>query len=366
MIRRRIQWVVSLLLLTLVLTGCWDQRTIGQRETVLAIAVSAHDEWTFLFPNVITSVTNLASISSAQQYYALSTRADSWPQAELQIQREASHHVSLGDLEILLLSHRLTTGAVAQIVNSINMDGAIPASFWVAVSLVSPQTLLLQNSPQAVVPSYYLSGYFNCYGCHGAILGVPEWEWWARESTPGISPILPVFASAPNGASIHQMAVYPTHGKPWLMSPTVTQGYNYLMGHVVKGSISIPVAGGSYVMSHIHDTTHLSLKLTQNAVDATIHITATGNMIQAPIGTPVTRATELLVGNAMGNAILDKSLLAIQWANATHTDPFGYAKRAAWLDNRMALEIPTTELTSLPIHATIIVRGIVQGEGVAQ
>jgi len=187
-----------------------------------------------------------------------------------------------------------------------------------------------------------------------------------RDETPGVSPVLPLLTSAPNGASVQQLDVYRAHGQPLLMPYPVTQGYLYLMGRIGDGSLPLQVMGASYAVSYIHDRAHITVRLTRTAVEAIVHVTAKGEIAESPAGSKITRATDVQVGSALASAILRRSLLAIAWANKTHTDPFGYAKRAAWLDPSMAANIPEDRLTTLPIHATIVVRGIIQGEGVAR
>jgi hypothetical protein len=246
------------------------------------------------------------------------------------------------------------------------MNGTIPASLWVAASKVSPTTLLLQTSPQSVVPTFYLSNYFNCYGCHAAPIGVREWQWWDRQGTPGVSPYLPLLTLGSNGAEVRQLLVYRLHGSPRLMPREVTQGYAYLTGHVSKGSFPVLVNGESYTVSRVRDRVHVKVILGRRAVFAQIRMTASGIISNTPVDTTVTHVTELMVGQAAAREILQRCLVAIQWANQTQTDPFGYAKNAAWLDNQTAAEIPATQLTGLPIHASITVRGIIQGEGVTQ
>ncbi|PSR28373.1 MAG: spore gernimation protein [Sulfobacillus benefaciens] len=347
------------------LTGCWDQRSISQRAVVVAVGVSAHNLWTFVFPNVTTTVSSLSSIKASDEFYDLSTKADSWSQARTRIQREANHQISLGDLQLLLVSANLTTAQVAQIVDAINMDGTIPASFWIAASKTSPKTLLLQPSPQSVVPTFYLADYFTCYGCHAASLGVRTWQWWDRSGTPGVSPYLPLVSPGRHGALVRQLLVYRSQGTPRLMPRKVTQGFEYIMGHVTNGAFPVTVDGKSYGVSRVRDRAHVNVMLTRQFVVAHIRITAAGVISSAPIDTMITRNIELLVGQATGREVLQRCLTTIQWANQTKTDPFGYAKQAAWLDNETAAEIPPPKLSTLPIHAFISVRGIIRGEGVA-
>lgn len=364
--RSLIKALVTLVSLALVLTGCWDQRSISKRAILVGIGLSASHQWTFVFPNVTTTVSSLSSIDPSREFYGLQASASSWTEALARVQRMANREVYPGDLEELVVSRDLSRSAVAAMVETLNNEGMVPASTWIAASTVTPQKILLMTSPQSVVPTVFLPSYFSCTNCHAALLGVHAWQWWDRNGTPGVSPIVPLVVPRTNGLSVSQLLVYPTVGVPKLMPRTATEGYEYLMGHVRKGAIAVKVKGVTYTVSGIQAHVRTRVGLTDHAVTAIIKITASGTIAEVPANSEVTRTTEKAVGRAMAHVILKRCLSSLAWSNQTHTDPFGYAKNAAWKHSRIAQRIEPNQLSALPIHAVVSVRGHITGEGVAE
>ena len=348
------------------LTGCWNQRAIDQRAIVMAMGISAHHQWTFLFPNVSVTASSLSSLGQSAQFYSITVKARSFQTAMHRVQLQASREVSIGDLQLVDLSADLSRRQLSRIMDAMILTGRVPAQAWFAASQTAPATLLMHHSPQTVVPVYYLSSYFDCHECHAAEFGIRAWQWWDRAMTPGVSPILPMLTKTQEGAQVRQLLVYPPHGKPVVMPRSVTQAFAYLTGKVKNGTQKVLVGGETYEVSRIFDHTTSRVRLTPTAVDVRAVLHAKGEMADTPPGLLVTRATERAVDRATEQKMVQLSRRAIRWANQTHTDPFGYAKRAAWLDNPTAASIPSQLLVTLPIKAVITARVKVQGEGLAR
>lgn len=348
------------------LSGCWDQRAIENRTIVMALGISAHHRWTFIFPNVTVSASSLASGGQSAQFYSITVQARSYQTAMHRVQLQAAHQVSTGDLQLVDLSTDLSRKQVWRIVDAMILTGGVPAQVWLSASPTAPATLLTHPSPQTVVPVYYLASYFACHACHAAEFGIRAWRWWDRAVTPGVSPILPILTKTQEGAEVRHMLVYPSHGKPVMMPRRVTQGFVYLTGKVKSGTQQVLVGGATYVVSQILDHTTSRVQLTPTAVDVRAVLHANGEMADMPPEHLITRATERAIERAADQRLVQLSREAIQWANQTHTDPFGYAKRAAWLDNSTAAAIPPQILANLPIKAVITARVKIEGEGLAR
>lgn len=357
--------LASALLLPL-LSGCWNQRPIDQRAIVIAVGVTAHHQWWFLFPNVAVTVDSLTAIPSAQQFYTVTVRAPTWQRAVQRLQAAMDRKVSVGELQLLIVDHRLSTGQVTRIVDGLNTTGAVPATFWIAASPGSPATLLEHTSPQTVVPYYYVANYFDCGGCHALRLGQRGWQWWAHNETPGGSPYLPLARSTPNGVAVQQLLVYPLHGHPVLMPPPITQGFAYLTNRAHDVALLVFLDGQAYTVARIQAHVRTRVRLTPGAVAVQVQVHASGIIDDAPPHTLMTRALEHAAGLAAAQVIAARCRDTIDWANRTHTDPFGYAKRAAWLDDARGDTLTRDQLTTLPMNAHIHVRVTIHGEGVAR
>lgn len=365
---RRIRHFLAMFLGLTLLTGCWDQRPIEQRAIVVAIGVSAHDRWTFLFPNVAVTASSLSSLGETKQFYAIEVHAPSYTVALHRVQLQSSRQVSMGDLEVIDVSSDLTGSQLSRIVDAMTLSGSVPSQVWLTASQTSPSMLVMQHPPQTIVPVYYLSSYFSCHGCHAAGYGVRAWEWWDQWETPGVSPILPMFTPTAQGAAVRQMLVYGGHGAPRLMPRTVTEGYAYLTGKVHSGTLRILVDGQPFVITPIVGQASSQVRLTPTTVDVRVTLHAQGEMQMADMrpGIILTPAIERAVDQAAGRRLVQLSLAAIDWANHTHTDPFGYAKRAAWFQTAVAQSIPPQQLVTLPIDAQVMAQVVVQGEGLVR
>ena len=362
----KVLWGLVLGSALLLLPGCWNQRPIEERAIALAVAVSADHQWTFLFPNVTITVSSLKSMSTSEQFYPVTVRAASYMAALDLVQRQSPRAVSVGDLEALIISPQLTTGQLSSILHDVTLNGSVPNKLWLVATQKSPTSLLLHTTPQTVVPVYGLASYFSCHGCHSANLGVRAWQWWLGRVTPGISPVIPIVTATPTGLQVSKMLVYPEHGKPLTMPERATEGFSYLMGKVTKSTLPLQVGHQRYLIAFVRDHASSHVQLTPDAVRVQVVIHAVGELVGAPPGQMVTAATEQAVDRAASRAIVSQSVLTLNWANRTRTDPFGYAERGAWLRNTVAAAIPPSALAGLPIHAQVSARMHIQGEGVSR
>ncbi|WP_053960818.1 Ger(x)C family spore germination C-terminal domain-containing protein [Sulfobacillus thermosulfidooxidans] len=357
-------WIMALLLP--MITGCWDQRPIEQEAIVVGMGVTRNHQWTMVFPNVAVSVGSLTGIPPSQQFYSVTVKAKTWPQALEEAQAAIDRNISFGELQVLALDRHLQTPSVAKIVDALNAMGPIPATFWLMAAQRGPLTLLTRSSPQTIVPYYYLSTYFDCTNCHAINLDQREWQWWAQSETPGISPYVPLVVPISGGITVRQILVYPPHGSPQLMPITATTGFAYLTGRVLHAALTVPVESYKFVLGKVGESVKVHAHFTSQSVAVHITIHAHGIIMSTPPGVIVTRDMEEIASHQAAQRIAAESLTAIRWANETHTDPFGFAKSAAWAHPILAAQFSPEQLTQLPIHAQVTVKFQVLGEGVSR
>ncbi|SMC02177.1 Spore germination B3/ GerAC like, C-terminal [Sulfobacillus thermosulfidooxidans DSM 9293] len=357
-------WII-LLLLPLI-TGCWDQRPIEQEAIVVGMGVTRHHQWTMVFPNVAVSVGSLTGIPPSQQFYAVTVKAKTWPQALEEAQAAIDRNISFGELQVLALDRHLPTSSVAEIVDALNAMGPIPATFWLIAAQRGPSSLLTRSSPQTIVPYYYLSTYFDCTNCHAINLDQREWQWWAQSETPGISPYMPLVVPISGGITVRQILVYPPQGSPQLMPVPATTGFAYLTGRVLHSVLTVPVDSYKFVLGKVGESVKVHAHFVSQAVSVRVTIHAHGIIMSTPPGVVVTRHMEEVASEKAAQVIAAYALSAIRWANKTHTDPFGFAKSAAWAHPILAAQFSPEKLTQLPIRAQVTVKFQVLGEGVSR
>jgi hypothetical protein len=345
------------------LTGCWDQRPIEDRAVAIAVAVSRADQWAFVFPNVAVTVSNLGQIPPGQEFYALAVRAPTWPEALRRLQTRMSRQVSLGELQLLVVDKGLSHAAVTRIIDDMNTDGSVPATFWVAAA-AKPIAIVQLTSPQSIVPYYILSQYFDCTACHALTMGEHAWQWWADDGTPGDTPYLPLIEGRPDSFTVRQWMVYATDGPPTAAPPPITEGMAYLLGRVHAAVLSVKVHGMPFELDRVQASVRESSHLTPRAVIARIRIQVKGNIGDTPPHEVLTRKLEQVIDRAASARLTQLCAEAIDWTNRHHADPYGFGKRAAWRDNELGEEMSSATLSELPVRAHIDVEVHVQGEGV--
>ncbi|MCY0879982.1 MAG: spore gernimation protein [Firmicutes bacterium] len=359
------KWARSALLAggLLLLPGCWDQQPIENRAVAIAAAVSRKDQWSFIFPNVAVTVNNLGQIPPAQEFYTVTVRAHTWPEAMERLETQMSRQVSFGELQLLVVDRRLTHEALTRIIDDMNTDGSIPATFWVAAA-DHPLAVLDLTSPQSIVPYYLLAQYFDCTTCHPWALGVHAWQWWADDGTPGDTPFLPLIEAQGATFVIDKLLLYPTPGVPVVAPPSITEALAYLLGKVHAGVLSVTVNGMRFELDRMEASSRASARLAPDAVRVRVVLAVNGNIGDAPAHAVLSQQIERAIDRAAARTLHARLAQAVLWTNRHHADPYGYAKRAAWRDSEQAERLTPETLGELPIEATIRVRVRVQGEGV--
>ena len=155
---QRIGLVAILLVLV---SGCGDQRAPSSTAIVLAIAVSAHHQWTFLFPNPAVTVSSLASSATGSEFYTISVTASSYPEALARVQQQSARAVFTQDVKVILFGAALPGPRVAQLVTSMTETGLVPARAWMVATQAPPAQVLMHYTPQTTVPVYALADYFD-------------------------------------------------------------------------------------------------------------------------------------------------------------------------------------------------------------
>lgn len=315
-------WGIALLCtLTVGLTGCWDQMTLTQRATALSLSVSPASSgqlrWTVAFPNPTVTVSSLSNVaSSGEQYYTLQATARTLDQAYQRIQARLARSLYLGQLQVLVVSSRIPAQTLRTVANTYTQNGTLPATALV-VATDTPHAPII--TPEQSVPTTYWTKYFACPDCHAMDLHVRIWTLWTAFQTPGISPTLP----DGSGNVLTQILVYRPTGQPIRFSRAETLGWALLTNHVHKTAVT--VRGPASVRDiATHATTQCVP--TPHRLDVRVHIRATGAVSQWP-HTPPDPARDLpAIQTQVAQRLARDCRLAIQRAQATQTDPFGWGR----------------------------------------
>ncbi len=351
-------------ILTLALTGCWDQLSLADRASALVMSVkpaSNHRlQWTFYFPNPGITVSSISNISSTQQFYTASTTAVSLGAAYQKVQVQLARDLYLGQLEDVVFSQDLPAQTVNRVINAYNRDGILPKTVYL---LAEPTAVTaLPTTLQEPVPTVYFTKYFECRKCQPVDLSQPAWQVWDEIHTPGISPVLPYGTQRP---SISELLVYPTDGMPHLLNHSMTLGWAYLTNHIRKESLSFKVREGLVSMSGIKSHAKVKLTVKDGVLVARVKIHAEGALTQWPDNAAMTPRELKLVQSLASRQILHTCLRTIQFANQTRIDPFGWGRDYLFRHPQAGITNEKRRGMIWPIEAHIAVTTRIPATGVS-
>ncbi|MDA8192814.1 MAG: spore gernimation protein GerC [Thermaerobacter sp.] len=356
------------LLLACGLSGCWDQLTFTSRASALLITIAASARagewrWRFYFPNPTVTVSSLTQIKPKDQFYQVAVTADSLAQAYAKVQQRLARDLYLGQLQVIVWSSRIPVPTLASLLDAYNREGTVPKTAYMLLAR-PPLAQKVAVTPQEVIPSVYLTSYFDCQVCQPEYFARTVWQTWDDLVTPGISPIVPYMESP---AEVAQIGVLGTAGPPILFSRRQTEGYAYLTGKVGKETLSLAEPGGRVTLTHVRETpVKTRVTLGRHAINVRARIEVSATLGQWPRSQPLTPRTVRTTEQAAARVVLGKCLAAIAEANRTHTDPFGYGRTILFMHPSPQAWPISADWLNYPIAAQVAVRVWVKGSGVSE
>ncbi len=352
-----------LVFLLLSLTGCWDSKPIDHQGIVLMMSIRAAQspgqyDWRFVFPNVTLSPSSLSDIKPGEEYYDIKVMAPNFATAVMLAQEKSARSLYLGQLEGIVWDSRLPFSHLWPLLSAVNAAGTIPKTYWVMTADgVSLSRYMNFVSPQVVAPRIALAAYFDCTRCSPMQLGERGWQFWSDAVSQGISPSVPVVQIKQGSLAVREVEVYAPNGQAVVYTPAETQGLSYLTGRVRRLTLTFPWHGQMVSLARVSDRRSVKTWPTPQALDVreTVHLNAFIDEVSGQ--NAVTLSDEHAIVRRAEHDVLGLCLLAINRANATHTDPFGYARPGDWFHPREGFR---------PIKATITVILTVKGEGVVR
>ncbi|MCY0898466.1 MAG: spore gernimation protein GerC [Firmicutes bacterium] len=324
---RRRRWAAVMLIVSLswLLAGCWDQLPMANRASALALSVTKAAphafRFTFYFPNPTVTVSSISNLATEREFYTSTAVAPALGLAYRRVQSQITRDLYLGQLEDIIISADLTTADVAALINAYNRMGVVPKMVYLVGTPNNRGTLPVNL--QEPVPTVYFTKYFDCRTCQPVFLARREWKVWDAFETPGVSPVIP-YGITPT--RIDRLMVYPHRGRPYIMTRQETLGWGFLTNHMVKDTVGVRLANGLVVVNNVTDVavTHMAIEAGHLAVAA--EILARGDIAGWPESVPLTNAVLKIVERQLARAIIRDCLAAVNFANRTKTDPFGFTR----------------------------------------
>jgi hypothetical protein len=298
---------------------------MANRASALALSVTKAAphafRFTFYFPNPTVTVSSISNLATQHEFYTSTAVAPALGLAYRRVQSQITRDLYLGQLEDIIVSADLTTGDLAELINAYNRMGIVPKMVYLVGAPNNRGTLPVNL--QEPVPTVYFTKYFDCRTCQPVLLARREWKVWDALETPGVSPVIPYGVSP---TRIDRLMVYPHHGRPHIMTPQETMGWGFLTNHVVKDTVGIRVPKGLVVVNNVTDVAVTRMAVEHGRLAVRADIRAVGDIAGWPEPIPLTNAVLKVVEQQTSRTIIRDCLAAVNFANRTKTDPFGFTR----------------------------------------
>lgn len=362
-IRKRVLALGAIFLTVIVLGGCWDSEPDTDRASALMLTVSQATpkkwQWRFYFPNPTVTVSSLTQLKPSNQFYTMGVTASSLDRAYTKVQQRLARDLYLGQLEVMILSTKLTRPEVLSLLNAYNREGLTPKTAYVLLG-APPVNKLALVTPQESIPSVYWESYFECHQCQPEYLARPEWKVWDDMVTPGVSAVVPYGTEA---YEMTQIAVYPQTGPPVIYSRRATEGWAYLKGRVDKETIALNTPWGRIGLANIHGAAHNQVWQGNGHINVSTRINLSVTLAEWGSSVEMTPSMLKQIDMLGERKVLARCLLAIREANKTHTDPFGYG-RTLWFQHQAPEILASGGWEPISSRVTVVLQIRSAGSGV--
>lgn len=194
-----------LLLLSIMLGGCWDYRGLDEMDIVTGIAIDeGEDGEGYCFTIEIIDLPAITSESTMSTKYIQST-GRSPLEGIRNAKRRLTNKLYLGNMQTILISHQLAeTDGILDIIESFLRDGEPRETLMIAVSqeATAKEVLLAQGTDSSVVAYEMQASIEDDQKVTGSTINVPMHEAYTRIRQPGNVLVLPMFHLAENNNDI--------------------------------------------------------------------------------------------------------------------------------------------------------------------
>lgn len=363
--RRRMAWCGLLCSLGVLLGGCWDQRPVESRAAVSAIAIgpTRHPGWyryTFVFPNVTTTPSSLATTPSSQQFYHLTVTAPTLGEALTAAQLRQSRLLYLGQVRIVALSVRLPSAVWRATLEDMVQSGRFVLTYWLVGSRQAERVATLAP-PSEVVPEVAVYRALSCH-CQPLLWSDRAWRVWTRTVTPGDTAWVPNVEAMGDHFTLTGLDMLTPHGVSVWAWPA-TWGWGYLTGHVQNGTLTGQGTSGQrpWVLTRLHGSTHLTFVSSPRGVTVTDVLQYRGTLAGGGADAePGSRAVQ----EAAARQITALAWGAIRRARTERVDPFGWHRDWGWTDAEAAATHPSWGRSWAAWHVQVRVTVAIANDGV--
>ncbi len=247
---RRALFAAVLVLVSALLGGCWDDRSIEHRAIVLIIGIDQGPDQQLMVHFQVPTSQALSSLSVSStpsagtpSAYVVSGTGRTVAEAMTQAQGKVSGDLYLGQTQAIILSSHLPAPQFASVVNFFARMGPMDKTAFVAVT-PEPVAQVMQRQPQeGMLAALYLNSLFSCRRCQEVDLTRTVWAMEMRAQAPVTAIWLPLLKDKDANYQVNEVAIY-QGGRPVMtLTPEQTVYFGYMINATSKAAMVFPLHG---------------------------------------------------------------------------------------------------------------------------
>lgn len=289
--------VALLLVLAVLLAGCWDRREIEEKSNVLASGLDVCDET----PDCRMINTRQIAIpgriplgggaeggtDSGDTVLVISTPGRDGPDTARRAQAELNRIISFGHTRVLVFSADFARRGVEEFLDYVRRHPEARRLLWITVSEGRAEAVIRARPPLERVPAVYLSDMIDDAVRTGRMAEVFMGEFLVRAANKGEEPIAPLVRMlGPDRPQLAGLAVFRDYRMVGSLSPEETVTYMQLRG-LPRGAelLDIPLPGGNHADLEVHRRgVKERLRSVQGRIHADLEISLETDLIQLSHG----------------------------------------------------------------------------------
>jgi spore germination protein KC len=333
---RRLAMTALLMMMPLVLAGCWDADDISNRGTPNAVSLDLGAAGQIKFgcsfhvPGSLLPPFNSTAQLFEKRNFTLYGEGRSLLDAWRDLQTRYTRDVYMGQISAIILSERFARSNLHHLLDFMNRRAEIPGDALVLVTKSDPKQLIDRRLENNFVPGTYILSYFQSVAKHSLAIPVKLWQLDAAFINGNSDAHLPLIEPSQGLYQIAGTALY--SGTRWAgeLSVAETQFLFLLFGDRY-GYLTVPLGSGGLVAYFDVDskTKIVPRMLKPDQFRFDIKIKASGSLRETyPKNLPVTLSEKRGYEQETAAFLRSKTLQLLAKLRRLNSDPVGFGKKA--------------------------------------
>lgn len=329
----RTRLAAVLMILTLLLAGCWDDLPIDQRALVLMMGVwpAAHGQVEVAFQ--IPTAAGLATLGGApsggggggsSEVYVLTGTGPTMMAALSQAEEDSSRDLYLGQTGMVILSTKLDRAQFDEVVATLVRIGPFAKTAFIGTTMASEPEFMNTKPQERRIPALYFLGVFGCQPCLPVAMHRSVWQLEHDTYTPGVTYWAPLITPIGESFQLRQIVLYHGGRIASILSPGESIMMGLALGRTMKAPFQLPgVGGGPASVRAVRAVANPSTKLVGGRLQLGISLRVVGSVDILPVGKASSHNIVILEGQ-LAHVVAQGVLKGLRQAQAVGADPVGF------------------------------------------